>query len=85
VHLWAVVSARDLGLISEPQAQGQDQATPTEVSHLERYDGFVYQWYETANGHVLTNPGQGNCAESTPTFDNCFFVSNVGNGCMPGD
>jgi hypothetical protein len=55
------------------------------VSHLERYDGFVYQWYETANGHVLTNPGQGNCAESTPTFDNCFFVSNVGNGCMPWD
>ena len=50
------------------------------MSHLQRYDGFLYQWYDTANGHVLTNPGQGNSAESTPTFGNCFFVSNVGNG-----
>jgi hypothetical protein len=32
------------------------------VSHLDRHDGFVYQWYDTANGHELTNPGQGNCA-----------------------
>src|ERR1700730_7391758 len=51
---------------------GQDQATLTEVSHLQRYDGFVYQWHDTADGHVLTNPGQGNCAESTPAFANCF-------------
>ena len=48
-------------------------------------EGFVYQWSDIANGHVLTNPGQGNCAESTPTFDNCFFVANVGNGCTPRD
>jgi hypothetical protein len=37
---------------------GQDQATLTEVSHLQRYDGFVYQWHDTANGHVLTNPAR---------------------------
>ena len=53
------------------------------MSHLQRYDGFLYQRHDTANGHVLTNPGQGNCAESTPTSDHCFFVSNVGNGCTP--
>jgi hypothetical protein len=58
VYLWAVVAARDLGLISEPQARARLEATLTEVSHLQRYDGFVYQWHDTANGHVLTNPGQ---------------------------
>ena len=29
---------------------------------------------------MLSNPGQPDCAETTPAFDNCFFVSNVDNG-----
>jgi hypothetical protein len=81
VYLWAVVSARDLGLISEAQADARVTATLTEVSHLQRYDGFLYQWYDTTNGDVLTNPGQGDCpAGAAPAFNNCFFVSNVDNG-----
>jgi Putative glucoamylase/Protein of unknown function (DUF3131) len=81
VYLWAVVSARDLGLISEAQADARIGATLTEVSHLQRYDGFLYQWYDTTNGDVLTNPGQGDCpAGAAPAFNNCFFVSNVDNG-----
>ena len=59
VYLWAVVSARDLGLVSEQQAQARIEATLTEVSHLQRYDGFLYQWYDTTNGDVLSNPGAG--------------------------
>src|SRR5689334_14689296 len=77
VYLWAVVAARDLGLISESQARARLTATLTEVSHLKRFDGFLYQWYDTTNGKVLTNPGQGDCTEtnpSAPAFDNCFFV-----------
>ena len=65
VYLWAVVSARDLGLISEAQAKDRVQATLTEVSHLQRYDGFLYQWYDTTNGYVLLNPGQGDCTPGT--------------------
>ena len=61
VYLWAVVSARDLGLISTAQAIGRITATLTEVSHLQRYDGFLYQWYDTTNGDVLSNPGQADC------------------------
>ena len=45
VYLWAVVAARDLGLVSEPQARARIQATLTEVSHLKRDNGFLYQWY----------------------------------------
>jgi hypothetical protein len=81
VYLWAVVSARDLGVISTPQAIAKIQATLTEVQHLQRYDGFLYQWYDTTNGDVLSNPGDADCpAGAAPAFNNCFFVSNVDNG-----
>ncbi len=81
VYLWAVVSARDLGLITERQADTRVAATLTEVSHLQRYDGFLYQWYDTTNGQVLTNPGAADCpAGAAAAFNNCFFVSNVDNG-----
>jgi len=81
VYLWAVVSARDLGLISTPQAITKLRATLTEVQHLKRYDGFLYQWYDTTNGDVLSNPGDADCAAgAAPAFTNCSFVSNVDNG-----
>jgi hypothetical protein len=80
VYLWAVVSARDLGLITNAQANARAAATLTEVTHLKRDHGFLYQWYDTSNGAVLTNPGQADCAGSAPTFDNCSFISNVDNG-----
>ncbi len=80
VYLWAVVAARDLGLITRPRAESLARATLREVSTLKRYDGFLYQWYDTANGNVLLNPGQGDCSEPKPTQDNCWFVSAVDNG-----
>src|SRR5450755_2919548 len=81
VYLWAVVAAEDLGLVSRPQARDLAEATLTEVQHLKRFDGFLYQWYDTTTGDVIRNPGDIDCsAEPTPTFDNCFFVSNVDNG-----
>ncbi|HEY2320587.1 MAG TPA: glucoamylase family protein [Solirubrobacteraceae bacterium] len=80
VYLWAVVAARDLGLIDTAAAQRMASATLGEVARLKRYKGFLYQWYDTATGDVLLNPGQGNCAETTPSQDNCWFVSAVDNG-----
>jgi hypothetical protein len=81
VYLWAVVAANDLGLISRSKALAQITATLTEVSHLKRDNGFLYQWYDTTTGDTILNPGQADCAtEPTPTFDNCSFISNVDNG-----
>jgi hypothetical protein len=81
VYLWAVVAANDLGLISRPQARDRIRATLTEVQQLRRYRGFLFQWYDTSTGHVIRNPGDVDCTnETTPTFDNCFFLSNVDNG-----
>ena len=81
VYLWAVVAAHDLHLITTAQADARVRATLTTVSTLKRYKGFLYQWYDTTTGAVLTNPGEATCAgETTPTNDNCFFISNVDNG-----
>jgi Putative glucoamylase/Protein of unknown function (DUF3131) len=81
VYLWAVASAQSLGLISRPEADREVTATLTEVSTLKRYQGFLYQWYDTTTGHAIRNPGDIDCTtETTPTFDNCSFVSNVDNG-----
>jgi putative glucoamylase/uncharacterized protein DUF3131 len=80
VYLWAVVAARDLHLIDSATAQRMASATLREVAGLARYDGFLYQWYDTGNGKVLLNPGQGDCTETTPAQDNCWFLSAVDNG-----
>jgi hypothetical protein len=80
VYLWAVVAARDMRLIDTATAERLATATLREVATLKRYKGFLYQWYDTANGNVLLNPGQGDCAETTPAQDNCWFVSAVDNG-----
>jgi hypothetical protein len=80
VYLWAVVAAHDLKLISRDQADKLITATLDEVSTLKRFDGFLYQWYDTDNGNVLPNPGLRDCAETTPSQDNCWFVSAVDNG-----
>jgi hypothetical protein len=81
VYLWAVVAANDLGLVSRPQARSLIEATLTEVQGMKRFDGFLYQWYDTTTGTTIRNPGDINCSvETTPTTDNCFFVSAVDNG-----
>ena len=81
VYLWAVVAARDLHLIDTATAQRLASATLREVATLKRYKGFLYQWYDTANGNVLLNPGQGDCPAAPPTVENnCGFVSAVDNG-----
>jgi hypothetical protein len=81
VYLWAVVAAYDLGLIARPEASERVQATLGEVARLRRDHGFLFQWYDTTSGHVIRNPGDVDCnTEPTPTFDNCYFVSNVDNG-----
>lgn len=80
VYLWSVVAASDMHLVPRAQAVGMLRATLSEVRKLDRYDGFLYQWYDTSTGAVIPNPGQPPCTETVPTFDNCFFVSNVDNG-----
>src|SRR5690349_22534843 len=81
VYLWAVVAANDLKLIGRPEARARIQATLGEVAQLRRDHGFLFQWYDTSTGHVIRNPGDIDCAtETTPTQDNCYFLSAVDNG-----
>jgi hypothetical protein len=80
VYLWAIVAAHDLGVIDTARADQLAASTLGEVTTLKRYDGMLYQWYDTNNGAVLSNPGQPDCTETTPAQDNCWFVSAVDNG-----
>ncbi len=81
VYLWAVVAAKDLGLITGPEAHDRIEATLTEVQQLKRFDGFLYQWYDTSTGDVIRNPGDVfDCSTEPPTYDNCYFISQVDNG-----
>ncbi len=80
MYLWAVTSAYDLHIINKREADQRLQQTLTAVQGLQRSHGFLYQWYDTDNGKTLLNPGQGDCAETTPSQDNCWFLSAVDNG-----
>lgn len=80
VYLWAVVAANDLELISRPEARSMIRATLTELQGLQRFDGFLYQWYDTTTGNVIPNPGLPACSVESGTTDNCSFISAVDNG-----
>jgi hypothetical protein len=80
VYLWSVTAARDLHLITRSEADRRLEQTLTAVQGLKSNHGFLYQWYDTTNGKTLLNPGQGDCAETTPAQDNCWFLSAVDNG-----
>ena len=82
VYLWSLVSAADLGLVSKGQATRDALATLRTVAHLDRYRGFLYQWYDTTTGKVILGPGQPACTSTTGTLDTCSFVSNVDNGWL---
>lgn len=81
VYLEAVVSAGDLGIIKRPEERALISSTLTGVAALRSSHGFLFQWYDTATGHTILNPGAADCAtETTPKQDNCSFLSAVDNG-----
>ncbi len=81
VYLQAVVAANDLNLIGRPEARSLITATLKTVSTMQRSNGFLLQWYDTATGHAVLNPGAADCSTQTsPRQDNCSFLSAVDNG-----
>src|SRR4051812_41968768 len=68
VYLWAVVAAGDLHLISHSTEVALVRSTLTEVASMQRSHGFLLQWYDTATGKAIRNPGDIFCSEeTTPT------------------
>lgn len=81
VYLWSVVAARDLRLISSRQAEQRVSATLRTVARLQRSHGFLYQWYDTSSGQVISKQDGVDCAaQPRPAQNNCFFLSAVDNG-----
>jgi hypothetical protein len=81
VYLEAVVAANDLKIISRPEARSLISATLKTVGMMQRDHGFLHQWYATATGHAILNPGAADCStQAAPAMDNCSFLSAVDNG-----
>jgi hypothetical protein len=81
VYLESVIAASDLKIISRAKAGSLISATLKTVGTMQRSQGFLYQWYDTATGHAILNPGDVDCAtRPTPAQDNCSFLSAVDNG-----
>src|SRR4051794_30478585 len=54
--LWAIVSARDLGLISAQEALDRANAALTAIEGLRKWNGFLLSWYDTGTGSPITGP-----------------------------
>jgi hypothetical protein len=83
VYFWSVVAAQDLGLIDNNGALQRANATLTEVEHLSKWNGFLFSWYDTTNGHRISGPG-GTDQEGQPvkgafisTVDNAWYATGL--------
>lgn len=74
VYFWSVVAAQDLHLITPDQALQRANATLTEVERLSKWNGFLFSWYDTTNGHRISGPG-GTDQEGQPVKG--AFISTV--------
>lgn len=77
VYFWSVVAAHDLGFIDYNGALQRANATLTEIEHLSKWDGFLFSWYDTTNGHRISGPG-GTDQEGQPATG--AFISTVDSG-----
>src|SRR5437588_385652 len=74
VYFWSVVAAQDLGIIDQNGAVQRVNATLTEVEKLSKWQGFLFSWYDTTNGHRISGPG-GTDQEGQPVTG--AFISTV--------
>lgn len=77
VYFWSVVAARDLGFINRNAALQRVNATLTEVEKLSKWNGFLFSWYDTTNGHRISGPGGTDQEGQSPTG---AFISTVDSG-----
>ena len=77
VYFWSVVAAHDLGFIDYNGALQRATATLTEIEQLSKWDGFLFSWYDTTNGHRISGPG-GTDQQGQPATG--AFISTVDSG-----
>ena len=77
-YLSAIVSARDLGLVSPAQAETDAAATLGEVQKLVKYRGFLFRWYSTQTGAPIPTPqGEEDPAGYVSTVDNGWLAQGL--------
>jgi Putative glucoamylase/Protein of unknown function (DUF3131) len=83
VYFWSVVAAHDMGVIDRRAELDRVTATLAEVERLSKWNGFLFSWYSTTNGHHIDSPG-GPDLEGQPakgqlisTVDNGWYASGL--------
>ncbi|PTM59642.1 glucoamylase family protein [Desmospora activa] len=66
MYMMSVVAAEELGFIKREEAVKRIRGTLSTVKEMEKWNGFLYNWYYTADGSLKTDWGQ--------------FISSVDNG-----
>ena len=56
LYLTSIVAARDLGLMSAAQAEGDAAAQLAELQRLQTADEFLLRWYSTSTGQAIQTP-----------------------------
>lgn len=79
VYLWSIVAAEDMHLINRHDARALISKTISTVEGLRKWNGFLLSWYNTTNGHCITNPGPGGTDCETGSIDG-QLISTVDNG-----
>jgi len=80
MYLWAIVGARELGLISEREAAQRSEQVLTSLSRLERHgaSGQFYNWYDAGTLDKLTRwpePPHGPVYPFASSVDNGWLAS----------
>ena len=48
---------------------------------LDRYQGMLYQWYDTTNGHRIRNPGDIDCEFDQPPLRTSHGADSFASNC----
>jgi hypothetical protein len=83
VNFWSIVAAHDLGFIDYNGALKRANGELTEIEQLSKWNGFLFSWYDTTNGHRISGPGgtdqQGQPATGAfiSTVDNAWYATGL--------
>ncbi len=79
MYLWAIAAARQLGIVSPGHARSLAAAELAAIGRLVSSDGFLFDWYSTTTGQVITGPGGGPVSSLTghalSTVNNGWYAS----------
>jgi hypothetical protein len=73
MYLMSLAAAKDLGLLSSGEMSKRLDSVLKSIEHLEKWNGFLYNWYDTSDGSVAS----GSNARFVSTVDNGWYAAGL--------